>query len=294
MTGKKGRPRTEPMYSGGNLRDFPITSGYDTVDYTDFISSHVFNSQNILISQSMHNGSFSGIFASSKLYNPRPATTWGIRRNYDEFLVFANEEWKWVNGRSKKIYSLACDEKFGFGVFFMEGYGTEQVIIKTDLKSTDDVKKQWDDGLRITSCAALDSTFYIVMTKYTKEYNGEEQKLFTCRTWEETNDEIQKEYKEGKTITGICYSTGLELYLVVLTKIPQRQTYRWFDKTDTIAMGDWEKEKFKQGFHPTIIFKNPTDNKTLIVMTNDENISTYVRRGNYELRNESDFGCLIM
>ncbi|KAJ7375762.1 hypothetical protein OS493_039028 [Desmophyllum pertusum] len=38
MTGKKPRPSTEPMYSGGNRRDFPITSGYNTAKYTDFIS----------------------------------------------------------------------------------------------------------------------------------------------------------------------------------------------------------------------------------------------------------------
>ena len=69
-----------------------------------------------------------------------------------------------MNGKSKKIYSLVCDEKFGFGAFFMDGYGTKQVIIE----STDDIQKQWKDGLKITSCAALDSTFYIVMTKDTK------------------------------------------------------------------------------------------------------------------------------
>ena len=86
MTGNKLRPRTEPMYSGGNRHDFPVTKGYATV-------------------------------------------------SYDEFLVFANEEWKRVNGRSKRIYSLACDEKFGLGVFFMDGYGTKQVIIR----STDDI-----------------------------------------------------------------------------------------------------------------------------------------------------------
>ena len=86
MTGKKLRPRTEPIYSGGNRRDFRITSGYSTVGYTGFISSHVSNSQDILISQSMHDGFFSGIFASSKLYNPRPATSWGIKRSYDAFL----------------------------------------------------------------------------------------------------------------------------------------------------------------------------------------------------------------
>ena len=191
MTGKKLRPRTEPIYSGGKIRDFRITSGYGTVDYTDFISSHIFNSQNILISQSMHDGFFSGIFAISKLYNPRPVTSWGIKRNYDAFLEFVNEEWKWVDGKSKGIYSLACDEKFGFGVFFMEGYGTTQVIIE----STDDIEKQWDDGLEITSCAALDSTFYIIMTEDTKEYHGKQQMWFTRSTWRETRDEIQKGYK---------------------------------------------------------------------------------------------------
>ena len=188
MTGKKLRPRTEPMYSGGNREDFDITSGYDTVDYTDFISSHIFNSQDILISQSMHNGFFSGIFSSSKLYNPRPATTWGIRRNYDDFLVFADKQWKCVNGESKGIYSLACDEKFGFGVFFIEDYCTEQVI----LKSTGGITKQWGDGLKITSCAALYSTFYIIMTKDTKEYHGKQQKWFTRCTWKQANDEIQE------------------------------------------------------------------------------------------------------
>ena len=275
MTGNKLGPRTEPMYSGGNRHDFPITSGYATVDYTDFISSHVFNTQNILISQSVHNGLFSGIFASSKLYNPRPATSWGIRRNYDEFLVFAKEEWK-----SKEIYSLACDEKFGFGAFFMNGYGTKQVIIE----STGDIEKQWDDGLKITSCAALDSTFYIIMTEDTKEYHGKQQIWFTRSTWKETNDEIQEGCKEGKSVTGICYSTGLKQYLVVMTKMPQGQTYRLFDTTERIVERNWESEKFKQGFHPTIIFKDPTNNKTLRVMTKDENRSGYVRRANYELR----------
>ena len=275
MTGNKLGPRTEPMYSGGNRHDFPITSGYATVDYTDFISSHVFNTQNILISQSVHNGLFSGIFASSKLYNPRPATSWGIRRSYDEFLVFANEEWK-----SKEIYSLACDEKFGFGAFFMNGYGTKQVIIE----STGDIEKQWDDGLKITSCAALDSTFYIIMTEDTKEYHGKQQIWFTRSTWKETNDEIQEGCKEGKSVTGICYSTGLKQYLVVMTKMPQGQTYRLFDTTERIVERNWESEKFKQGFHPTIIFKDPTNNKTLRVMTKDENRSGYVRRANYELR----------
>ena len=281
MTGKKLRPKTDPMYSGGNRQDFDITKGYNTVDYTDFISSHIFNTQDILISQSMHNGFFSGIFSSSKLYSPRPATTWGIRRNYDEFLVFANKECKCVNGKSKGIYSLACDEKFGFGAFFMEDYCTEQVI----LKSTAGITKQWGDGLKITSCAALDSTFYIVMAKGTKEYHGKQQMWFTRGTWKKANDEIQEGYQEGKAITGICYSSGLKLYFVVMTASMGRQCSRWFDTTVRDAMDDWENKKCDQGFHHTIIFNDPTDDKILFVMTEDKNrSSSYLYRAGYELR----------
>ena len=277
MTGKKLRPRTEPMYSGGNRQDFPMSYGYDTVGYTDVISSHVFNSQDILISQSMHDGFFSGIFASSKLYNPRPATGWGIGRNSDEFLKFAKKEYS-ESGR--RIYSLACDEKFGFGVFCMEGYGTKQLI----KRSTNGIQNKLDDGFRITSCAALDSKFYIVMTKDTKEYHVKQQKWFTRSTWKETNDEIQEGYQEEKAITGICYSSGLKQYLVVLTASMGRQCSRWFNTTEGEAMDDWEDKKYAQGFHPTIIFIDPTDNKTLIVMTEDKNRSTYVSRAGYKLR----------
>ena len=281
MTGKKPRPRTEPMYSGGNIYDFDITSGYDTVDYTDFIRSYIFNSENILISQSMQDGFFSRIFASSKLYNPRPATTWGIRRNYDEFRVFAKRERKSVNGKSKRIYSLACDEKFGFGVFFMEGYGTKQAIIDC----TDDIREHWNDGRKITSCAALHSTFYIIMTKDTKEYHGKQQKWFTRSTRRETKDEIRKGYRERKAITGICYASGLKLYFVVMTALRRAQCFKWFGTTKRRAKRDWEDEKYDQGFHPTIIFNDPTDKKTLIVMTKDENRSgNYVGWANSKLR----------
>ena len=131
----------------------------------------------------------------------------------------------------------------------------------------------------------IDSRFYIVMTKGTKEYDGKGQTWFTGSNWTVASNGIREAYKEGKVITGICYSTWLEQYLVVMTKMPQEQTYRWFKRFETTAaMRDWEDEKFKQGYHPTIIFKNPTDNKTLSVMTKDENRSGYVRRTNYELR----------
>ena len=49
-------------------------------------------------------------------------------------------------------------------------------------------------------------------------------------------------------------------------------------------MNDWELGKFEGGLYPTIIFKDPNDNRILIVMTNDENRSDFVCRSNYKLR----------
>ncbi|KAJ7389070.1 hypothetical protein OS493_033931 [Desmophyllum pertusum] len=268
MTGKKPRPSTEPMYSGGHRRDFPITSGYNTAEYTDFISSHIRNSQNILISQSMCHGTFGGCFSPSKRYSPRPAVSWGIRKNYDTFLELVRKQWTSKNGKCKRIYSLACDENLGFGVFFMENYGTGQTIIT----NISDIKKKWDEGFEITACAARGSTFYVIMTEDTEEYKDKAQTWFTRSTWAEAENEIHKEYKEGKAmLTGLCYSSGLGQYFVVMTETPEDQSCHWFD--DKIARSKWMDEKSEKGFHPTIIFEDPTDQKTLVVMTKDDNRS---------------------
>lgn len=49
MTGKESCPRAEPLYSGGNRKDFPITRGYDLVKYKDLIGSYIRNSENIVV-----------------------------------------------------------------------------------------------------------------------------------------------------------------------------------------------------------------------------------------------------
>jgi len=278
MTGKKARPSTEPMYSGGNIIDFPVTTGYNSVEYTDFIGSHLFNSENVLICQNFHDGYFSGCFAPSKRYRPRPALSWGIQKNYDTFIKFVKEKWEWKNGRSFNIYSLACDENLGFGVFFMENYGTSQSIV-TNL---DDIEKKWKEGFMITACAARGSTFYVVMTKDTNEYKGG-QSWFTCNSWVEAHNEIQKDYKEGRAITGICYSTGLGQYFVVMTETPKGQAFAWYRSDQVTARCNWEDEKYTEGFDTTIIFRAPADEKILFVMTQDENRLGYVSRVNYKM-----------
>ena len=278
MTGRKPRPHTEPMYSGGNRDDFPITLGYDSVVYKDLIGSHIQNSENIVICQSFYNGYLSGCFAPSERYSPRPSVSWRILYEYDSFLQEIEKTWKLRNGESKQIYSLAFDE-IAFGAFFMKNYGTDQTIVTNVL----DIEKVYEEGFRLTACAARGSTFSIVMTKDTDEYHGKNQKWFTRTSWEEVGIKLEKQYKKGRAVTGICYSTGQGRYFVVLTETPQKQKYKWFDHSDTTIRDDWMDAQHKEGYHPTIIFKDPTDEKILVVMTMDENRSGYSCRFDYKV-----------
>jgi len=96
-----------------------------------------------------------------------------------------------------------------------------------------------------------------------------------------TCEKTNKLIKAGYTVTGICYSTGLKRYLVVLTEIPEVQSSHYFD--DPTAVLGWIEEKSHVGYHPTLIFRDPTVDKTLAVMTSDENRSECFCIYDYEL-----------
>jgi len=270
MTGKIDRPRTEPIHSGVNRNDSPISSGYsDTAPYSEFVGSHLHYSENIMISQSFYNKQFSGIFAPSKMYSPRPAISWEMRSDHDSFVKLVKTNWTPKRNRKpKQIYSLACDENLGFGAVFLENYGNDQNI----LTNTADIETQLKNGFKITACAARGAIFYVVITKGAREYVGK-QRWFTRNSWDEAKKVIQENQENGRVVTGICYSTGQRKYLIVVKKTPQDQVYRKFRRVADLH--NWAKEEHTVGFHPTIIFKDPTDKKTLVVMIKDENRSCY-------------------
>ena len=119
-------------------------------------------------------------------------------------------EGKRINGgvclsESQRGSSFNAQTKCGFGAFLMKVLGTSQSIV-TD---TANIKKNWDEGLRITACAARVSTFYIVMTKDTKEYKGKSQTWFTGNTWNEVNCEIQKGWRTKTEKLSQEYATQL-------------------------------------------------------------------------------------
>ena len=267
ITGKKPRPGTEPLYSLKNRNDFPITAGYDKGEYTAFVASHVSSSEDILISQSFHSGHLSCIFGSSKNYRPRPAVSYAILNHYDSFIELVQK--KKTGKKSNHIYSLECDENLGFAAFFMEQYGTAQTI----LTNTSDVEKKMKDGFKITACTAQGSVFYIIMTKGTKDYKGK-QEWFTSDSWDEAKSLIQEKYKERRVVTGICYSTGQNKYLIVVMEIPHDQIFRKFNRGADLKA--WvKKEHTADGSHPTIIFRDPKDEQTLVVMIKDGSDEPY-------------------
>ena len=272
MTGKIKRPQTEPLYSGGNRNDYPITLRYDSAGYYDFINSHLFSSEDILVSQSFNNRRLSCIFAPMKHYSPRPAFSCAFLNDYVSLveLVKRNGKQKDSNGKSKQIYSLACDENLGFAVFFLTDYGSAQKIVT----SLSDVKNNMELGYKITACTARGPVFYIIMTKDTKQYNGQ-QEWFTSDTWREAERLIKEHHDKGRIITGICYCTGLRKYLVVVTETEtsNQQDYRKFRFVS--ELNKWVEEQGTVGFHPTIIFRDPHEKDTLAVLIKDGTETLY-------------------
>lgn len=280
MTGKKERPLTEPMYSGGNLLEFPITSGFDLISYSEFLESFTKNSQRVVSSQSIHNGFLSAYFVTSKLHDPRPAVDWKICTDSKSFSDFVKEQRK----KSMMIYSLAIDEgiRSSFGVFLLKNYGTNQVV----LKRVSRIRKFRENGFKITACAAQGKSFYVIMTKGAEKYKGKIQTWFTGQEWRHAEKKIKKGYQAGKIITGICYSHILKKYLVVMTQTQQKQCYFW--QVDNTSKEQRKREKIvreieKEGFYPSVIFTDPNNGQTLLVMTKDKSIQSCICKVNYKM-----------
>ena len=270
-----GRPKVEPIYSGGTREDYPITNGYDKVRYVDFVSSHLLNSDNMLISQSLNKARFTGVFGPHKRYKNK-SSSWGQRSTYGDLIQYIKTQWK----EGKNIVSLVVDDETeSYYVYMVAGYGYGQTIVK----ALSSVKKEWDDGKMITSCNSHGSIYYIVMTDKVDGYHGKGQTYFSRSSWSDIDSEIGKHYQDGKIITSICYNQGLKEYLVVMTTISAGQSYMW--TKDSSERSKWMDEMYEEkDYHPTIVFKDPNDDQILVVMTSDDQRSGYTTRFNYQLQ----------
>ncbi len=240
------------------------------------------NSENghILISQNFCDGHLYALFGSHKKYGPAPTAWGGLYSDYSDFSSYIDKNWN--SSPSKNIYSIAADETHGFGGFFMKGFGTGQtLVVKSSYETLQkDIREEWDKGKMITSCSARGSTFYVVMTKDVEGFNGKDQVWF-MKDWSDANKKIDEEYEKGKIITSICYNHGLKKFFVAMTESKRGQAIRWFSDFD--ERKKWMAEKYKDGYRPTITFNDSNDDKLLVVMTKDENISDYILHPRFEI-----------
>ncbi len=279
MTGKLSRPSTEPLYSGGDRTSFPVPFDYNKVEYTSFVKSHLKNSENVLLWQQISQERFTAIFGASELHSPVAPTAWIKATSYQSLKKMIQEN----QSSGKNVYSLAFDgtNSDHYAAYLMEGYGSAQSL----LEYTDYASGRLDEGKRITSCTADHSQFYIVMTKDAPGYESRNgQSLYTRSSWSEIAAEIRIGYPEHHGITDLCYCSGRGQYLLVLTEGSPRQCCSWFCLEDAEKKKAWMKGKQIEGYHPTIMFQDPTDNKELVVMTKDPNRSNYLTRSRYPLK----------
>ena len=242
-----------------------ITPGYAAASYSDFLSSELKNTERIAISQSINNGKLSAIFGKDSRYS-ESASGWWLASEHKKFLEHVKEE----RSEGRHVFSLACDDDLGFGVYTLGDFGTDQGVA-WDLGEPD-LKEWWDNGYMITACGARDSRFYYVMTRGAKGFErGIGQSWAKQSTWNEVKKYISEKWKEGMIITGICYSTGLKQYLVIMTESSEGQDYKW----ESEGISEWMDEQYEKKHHPTIIFTDPIDQDDFVVMTTDKNRSGY-------------------
>ena len=76
-------------------------------------------------------------------------------------------------------------------------------------------------------------------------------------------------------VTSICFCGKRKLYLAVMTESDVRQDRRW--DTGNKKDENWLRDKERGGYHPTIVFKDPTDDLIWRVVTKDNHrVSTNV------------------
>ncbi len=273
MIGKLSRPSSEPLYSGGSRSHFPIPFDYIKAAYGSFVGSHLKNTQNMLIWQEISQNKFSGVFGQSKLHCPQPSTRWNKASSYKSLM-----EWIKTPYMFRNIYSLAFDGTSSdhYAAYLMDGYGSTQSL----LVSSDQVSTCWKEGNQITSCTADYSNFYFVMTMEAPNFKQHQQSYSINDSWKKISEKIQSGYREGRVITGLCYCSGKGQYLLVMTESAERQCYSWFSPKEEENRDIWIKQKHVEGYHPTIIMMDPTDNHVLIVSTSttDSNRSNFLCR----------------
>merc|ERR1712106_264 len=118
--------------------------------------------------------------------------------------------------------------------------------------------------------------FYVVMTDGAPGYESTAEQVVTiCEDLAELEAGIKKYMGQGMIITGLCYNSATDQYLLVMTQSPCRQVYaRGYNHT-------WEDEKAKEGYMRTLFYHDQLTEQTLYVRTQDPGIARTKGRCRY-------------
>ena len=278
---KSKQESAEGKAPGTGEKEMEMTNSYEIL-----IAKHIGDEDKVVVSQSFCGGTLSAIFAKCQQHE-KPAVYWGVSKSHEDFMSRFGK----LGGNQKQIYSLACNDSLGFGVFAMTGFGScQQVVPDMDevypgtrknklnvryntVKATEEGKQ----GYRITTVGARHEHFYFVLTKDVEGFSARKQSYFTSAEWNTVSKMIEVEWKDGKIVTSICFCEKKKRYLVVMTESDAGQETRW-DKGNR-KDENWTNDKERGGFHPTVIFKDPTSGRVWRVVTTEKDknrISTNV------------------
>ena len=191
----------------------------------------------------------------------------------------------WVESRRKPIPLPAITLLDLECTYALKRFGTSQKVVEYDVNPGDEVGVDQEteggrQGYKITSVGARQGHFYFVLTKDAQGFSEKEQTVLAEESWNALEEMIQRKSSAEMTsmqmiVTSICFCEKRKLYLAVMTESDVRQDRMW--DTGNKKDENWLRDKERGGYHPTIVFKDPTDDLIWRVVTKDNHrVSTNV------------------
>jgi len=219
------------------------------------VLGHVENSNYTVISQTMTNKYYLAVFAVLRNLTPRPHYKIKVVK------TIAEVELDW------RITSMASNETM-ISVVYLD-QPCDQILVPV----TDHAKYAATD-YRVTTVCGEPRTgdYYCAMVLDSSN---------TAHQVVGTHDSLDQAalHQAGYIITSIAQSTTAGNYLVVKTHSAMKQVYRWEDDDDDYY--SWYEERVKEGYSPTLVFRDMISHRRLYVMTADNNISYTRTSGGY-------------
>merc|ERR1719347_54063 len=140
ITGKGGRPSTEPLYSVGNHKDYKPDIGNIKIDIEDFVLGHVENNNYTVISQTMSNKWYHAVFAVLRNLTPRPQYKIRVEQ------TIAEVELDW------RITSMASNDTL-ISVFYLDQPCDQILVPMTDQPGPD--YDEYSHGTVVITCSRI-------------------------------------------------------------------------------------------------------------------------------------------